>query len=50
MLLRERELAIELRILQALKGRLSFSPEMERQLWNSESGQMGERAFALYRG
>ncbi len=45
MLLRERELAIELRILQALKGRLLFSPEMERQLWNSESGQMGERAF-----
>ena len=45
MLLRERELAIELRILQALKGRLSFSPEMERQLWNSKSGQVGERAF-----
>lgn len=45
MLLRECESTIELRILQVLKGRLSFSLEMAPQLWNSESGQNG-RAFS----
>lgn len=54
MLLKERKLAIELQMLQALQGRISFSPEMNRQLWNSDSGQAGESAFdcigAAYEG
>lgn len=45
MLLKERKLATELQVLRALQGRVSFSPEMNRQLWNSDAGQTGENAF-----
>ncbi|MGP6139909.1 nuclease-related domain-containing protein [Jeotgalibaca sp. A127] len=45
MLMKKREMAVELRVLRALQGRMVFSPRLERQLRNSESGQVGECSF-----
>lgn len=45
MLLKKRGIAKELLELQALRGRMLFSPKMERQLSNAVSGQMGENHF-----
>lgn len=45
MLIKDRDLSIEMQVLRVLRGRISFSSQMDRQLWILNTGHVGELQF-----